>query len=459
MMPRLNGQWRTSRTLRPFCIGFISALWLLKSLSAVPFCFADDNTVDDTGMSLIETQWGGHLRGIGSTSYPDPESIYQWTGLDPYYDNQLEARLKNNTFFGARWSLETHLEVVGYGGDSLEKTSEFRSQYPEADGARLFGLSQTNDDQSLFNLTHTIIDEEDRRLFIRLDRLNLGYTSSWGSLRIGRQAMTWGGGLIFYPMDLFNPFSPSTVMRDYKLGEDMANLQALVGSGELQLVYVPRRELEGGEVDDAVSTYAAKWHQPFDTIEVDVMAARHYEDQILGLGASGYLGGAAWRMDTVYTHGGAAEDIVDYIQWLVNLDYAWQWLGHNVYGFVELYYNGLGKSEPYADAPADPYIQQRLQRGDQFTLGRTYVSGQLRFEHHPLVHSQWTFLLNTADASGFLQPQVIFDFASNWQLLAGAALYWGCDGSEFGGFSVSYDSMDFKIAPSDRLFLWLTYYF
>lgn len=459
MSPGVNIKRRVTWLERGFCCGLISALWLLMWLSSVLICFAGELPADQTGNSLFDTQWGGHLRGIGAVAYPDSESIYQWIDLDPYYDGQIEARLKNNTFIGSNWSLETHLEIVGYGGDSLSKTSEFRSRWAGADGARLLGLTQINDDHRLFNLSHQVIDEADRQLYTRLDRLNIGYAPSWGSLRIGRQAMTWGRGLMFNPMDLFNPFSPSTVMRDYKTGDDMANLQSFLGSGELQLVYVPRRQSVDSGVDDAVSTYAAKWHQTLSGVELDFMAARHYEDRMVGLGASGYLGGAAWRTDLVYTRGETDPDPVDYIQWLINLDYAWQWLGHNVYGFVELYYNGLGESESYADAASNAYIRQRLLRGDQFTLGRTYFSGQLQFEHHPLVHSQWTLLVNAIDGSGFLQPQVVFDFADNWQFLAGAVLYWGCDASEFGGFEVSYGDLEFKSVPSDRLYLWLTYYF
>ena len=38
----------------------------------------------------------------------------------------------------------------------------------------------------------------------------------WGVVCVGRQAVTWGNGLIFNPMDLFNPFSPVDIERDYK---------------------------------------------------------------------------------------------------------------------------------------------------------------------------------------------------------------------------------------------------
>jgi hypothetical protein len=49
-------------------------------------------------------------------------------------------------------------------------------------------------------------------------RLALGIQPNWGLIRIGHQAVTWGNGLLFNPMDLFNPFSPSDIERDYKIG-------------------------------------------------------------------------------------------------------------------------------------------------------------------------------------------------------------------------------------------------
>ena len=60
-----------------------------------------------------------------------------------------------------------------------------------------------------------------------------------GSLSIGRQAVTWGNGYVFNPMDLVNPFPPTDIERDYKIGSDMViGLVNLGTSGDLQLVYV-----------------------------------------------------------------------------------------------------------------------------------------------------------------------------------------------------------------------------
>jgi len=44
-------------------------------------------------------------------------------------------------------------------------------------------------------------------------------------------------------MDLFNPFAPTDVERDYKVGDDMVTTQfGINGMGDFQFLYVPRRD-------------------------------------------------------------------------------------------------------------------------------------------------------------------------------------------------------------------------
>ena len=64
----------------------------------------------------------------------------------------------------------------------------------------------------------------DQTLYHRLDRLSVTFQPYWGTLQIGRQALTWGNGFLFNPMDLFNPFSPTQIDREYKPGDDMVSI-------------------------------------------------------------------------------------------------------------------------------------------------------------------------------------------------------------------------------------------
>ena len=278
-------------------------------------------------------------------------------------------------------------------------------------------------------------------------------------MRLGRQALTWGDGLIFNPMDLFNPFSPTAVQRDYKVGDDMAYLQLPLNTGELQMLYLPRRDPVTGDVEEDVASYAAKYHTFVGAMEMDVMTARHYADTIAGLGASGYLGGAAWRIDTVYTYLDEGDGRNDILQAVANLDYAWVWGGKNYYGLVEIFYNSLGYTDDYERVLDDTDLLERIDRGELFTVGRYYLSGQVQIELHPLLQLYTTAIVNLCDPSGVLQPQLVWDVTEDFQAIFGAQWQWGGCGSEYGGYEVTAAGTTVRLAPADRVFLWLTYYF
>jgi hypothetical protein len=268
-------------------------------------------------------------------------------------------------------------------------------------------------------------------------------------------------------MDLFNPFAPTAIQRDYKAGDDMLHLQlptnlptdVPIDSSEIQLLYVPRRDTTTGDIESDQSSFAGKWHANMEAVELDFMAANHYGDVVLGTGASGNWGGAAWRGDIIYTILDDDHRQNEFWQLVANLDYAWQWGGKNIYGFIEFYYNGIGSDRDYAQSISTPSISKRIERGELFTLGRTYLAGQIRVEFHPLVQAQLITIINLADPSAVVQPQLGWDIATNFQLIAGATFNRGGDDTEFGGFDTTLAGTTIKVAPWDTRYIWLTYYF
>ena len=410
----------------------------------------------------LHTRWGGHLRGIGAIAFPDNRSIYQLVDADtPFVDGQAELRLKNDLTLGSAWSVETHYELVGLRGDTLEKSNRVRNTLPAATAASILGShAAINDDRRVLNLTRILSEGDAYIVYHRLDRLNLRWTGSRATVRLGRQALTWGNGLIFNPMDLFNPFSPVAIQKDYKTGDDMLHIQMPVAQGDIQMLYLPRRDPDSGEIRDDQSSYAAKWHLSLNTLEMDLMAARHYNDILLAAGAVGYLAEAAWRVDMLYSRLDDHRDQRDCWQIVANLDYAWLWFGKNFYGLMELYYNGLGLGhEDYSQSLTDTQLSLRLARGELFTLGRTYLAGQVRAELHPLLQTSLITIINLADPSAIVQPQLEWDLATDWQLIAGASLYRGGSNTEFGGFFTDVEGTQIKVGPADGVYLWLSYYF
>lgn len=405
----------------------------------------------------IEAQWGGHVKVHGKVSWPDNESFFQSIGTDPCYDGHSDLRLKSKLFFSNRAYFEIHYETILSGGDTRLKENELEQLYPGLFKQDSIITGPINDDRRLMNLTNIIDEDTSYLLYHRLDRFSLTLQPEWGIVRIGRQALTWGNGFLFNPMDLFNPFSPTDIKRDYKIGDDMITTQFSVNKiGDFQFLYVPRRDHVSRDINWDQSSVAGKLHFFSGTTEFDIMGSTHYRDEVVGFGCTGYLGNTAWRLDATWTflHEDNGED--DFLSMVANMDYSWIWWGKNFYGFIEFYFNGLGNNR-YTEAYLNADITERFNRGEMFTFGRTYLSGEIQVELHPLFRAYLTIINNMADPSGTIQPRAIRDIMENIQLTLGGNIYYGKRGTELGGFNMP--ETDFLYKSPDSAYIWLTYFF
>ncbi len=430
------------------------AFLLLLSVLFVLICSGSSSASESNPWyKQFSPEWGGHVRGRGAVSWPDEETIQGALEPAPHYDGTADFRIKNKVFFGQWGYFDTHYEAVLWGGGSWRTAQSLEELYPGL--VKLYGAAP-DDSTSFMDLTWT--DSNDDYLFYhRIDRLALTVQPEWGSIRIGRQALTWGNGLIFNPMDLFNPFEPTDILRDYKVGEDMVTVDFSVQeTGGLQFVYVPRRNPISHDVTWDQSSLGGKWHFSLGTTDFDVMAAKNYEDYVVGLGSTGYLGDAAWRMDATWTFLDEQSSDDGFLSLVANLDYSWVWLEKNMHGLMEFYFNGLG-TDDYGQAYNNPDILIRLIRGEMFTIGRTYLAGEVQMELHPLFSIYLSVINNMADPSGVLQPRATWDMTGDLQMTFGGSIYYGAAGTEYGGFQLGDNGV--LIKPANSAFLWLTYFF
>jgi hypothetical protein len=410
----------------------------------------------------IDMHWGGRLKTIGSATFARDDTIFEPVGNETYLDLDTDLRINNDTFFGNWGHLETQYEAILNGGEAYKKGQELRKIFPNFEGSTLFFGAPLNDDARFMDLTHTIKEEDSYILLQRLDRLNFTFKSSWGFVRIGRQAITWGNGLIFNPMDLFNPFPPADIQRDYKVGDDMALAQvALPYSADLQLLYVVRRNPDTHHLEEDQNSLAGLLHFAVGTTEFDMLATRHYDDYVVGLGSSGIWGGAAWRLDATATFldDGQGQNTQNYLSGVANIDYSWIWWGKNLYGLLEYYYNGLGESD-YPGALSNPDITKRLARGELFVLGKHYLSAEIQLELHPLFKIFFTDINNVQDPSGIIQPRAVWNITQDLEMIIGANIFYGDNGdpgSEFGGFIIP--GTNIRSRSPNSAYLWFNYYF
>ena len=397
--------------------------------------------------------WGGHLKNRVTLSLPSDDGLLTAGETDPLWDEQAELRLKAAYHVTPDITLEVHNETY-YLASGTKRALSFlggsASAYPGV------GL---NDDRRLLDLTWNIEEDRDELWLTRFDRLFCTLDYSDGYLRVGRQAITWGHGLLFNPMDVFSPFAPTTLDRDYKQGEDAVLFEHRLGEslGDVTLLQVFRRDPDSEDAEWSQFSLAGKYHTfiPGTQTEVTCIAGKHFEDLVFGAGLVGYLGGAACRLDATLTRLQGGDT---FSSMTANLDYAWMWWGKNLYGWVEVYYNGLGQGrKDYEDAWNRESVRERLDRGELFVRGRWYLDTQVRIELHPLVNLYVNTITNVLDPSGIVQPYITWDVTQNVGLHLAGTFYWGAEETEYGGVPVPGTQWTDK--PPTTLYSWVAWYF
>ena len=390
----------------------------------------------------------GHAKLQGAATDLPADSLLQDFSDDPVLDSGLEARLNLADRRGA-WGWQADYQLLLRRGDRVE----LQNRLPAFD----FGRGALPDDaRRVMDLTHVISETDDRVAVHRLDRLSVGYSGASAVVKIGRQAISWGNGLLYNPVDFLNPFDPAAIDTEYKTGDDMIYAQYLLESGDdWQALWVGRRD-DAGDVESAVASTALKYHGFTAAGEFDLLLAEHFDDGVAAAGGSVDFGGAIWRGDLLLTDSGGER----FTSAVLNWSYSWVGWQRNISASLEYYRNGFGIDDgDYAPdrLTANPELVERIRRGELFTLAQNYLAAAATIELTPLWLLTTTGFVNLDDESLLLQLLSRHDLEQDLQLLLAVNLPSGSEGSEFGGIESAVDGRPLSTGPS--LFAQLAAYF
>ena len=415
---------------------------LLYVLFAIAATFPGEALPQETKYEL-----GGHTKGrLLGQSFPDNSAFKELAGSSSL-DIESDLRLNFEARKG-RWSFDAAYQLFAAYGDRVIPAALL----PGGIDNRLL-----NDDRRFFNLTSVIDDDGKFVALHRLDRLWLGYANDKTVVRFGRQALSWGNGLIFSPMDIVNPFDPAMIDTEFKAGDDMLYGQYLRDNGnDIQFAYVIRRDIMSGDPEFQESTVAVKYHGIAGNAEFDLLVARNYGDTTVAVGGNRSIGGAILRGDLVVTDATSGTKV----QLVTSLSYSWVWGGKNVSGVLEYYFDEFGQKDGRYDTSSlakNPELLQRLARGQTFTIGRHYIGGGLTIEMTPLWILAPTVFANIEDKSALLQIITRNNLSENMEFIGALNLPLGPDGSEYGG--IALDSTGLFLSTDASLFAQLAWYF
>ncbi len=308
-----------------------------------------------------------------------------------------------------------------------------------------------------FNLTDTFASRGDVLGQASIDRLAVAYTTPDLVVRVGRQAISWGSGLVFRPMDLFDPFSPSATDTEWKPGVDMLYVQRLFADGsDVQFILAPRPAREGGPVTADASSAALHVHTTIGGHQTTFLIASDHGDWVAGVGVNGALGGATWNAEvapTVLRSGGTR------VSGIANISDGVTLFGHSATVFAEYFHNGFGDTNRLLTLETlPPDLEDRLVRGQLFNTRRDYLAGGATLEVNPLLTVSPTLIADLNDGSLFALVAGTWSLGDNLTLIAGAQAPLGPARTEFGGLPLSPGSPTL-FAPPAQLYVQLRRYF
>jgi hypothetical protein len=264
-----------------------------------------------------------------------------------------------------------------------------------------------------------------------IDRALMAYHPSWGEVTVGRQAIGLGRGVIFSAVDVFAPFSPLEVDREWRRGVDAARCEYRLSpttSAEVMGVF-------GDTWDD--SAVLARVRGYLGDLDGELIVGKHAEDAMIGAVMSTIVKGAEVHAELAgfdtrsdQAGGGFFGHDEGALKGVLGSSYTFD-VGRGLTLLGEYHYSGFGvrEAEDAVVRLADPDFQERFLRGDTQILGRHALAAQLSYPFN----SEWSgtllFLGSPTDGSGVASPGVRWDVSDTTSVTASGFLPWGEDPS------------------------------
>ncbi len=271
--------------------------------------------------------------------------------------------------------------------------------------------------------------EDDFAYRHEIDRALVALHPGWGDVTIGRQAIGLGRGVLFGAVDLFNPFTPLEVDREWRRGVDAFR-------AEYRLSTTTSAEV--------IAVFGESWEQSallghirgyLGDIDGALIAGKRAEDTVFGTALSTIVGGAEVHgelavFDTPETQPDGTLWGGDHLATKVVFGGSYTFdIGNGLTVLGEYHYSdfGIKNIEDALVRALDSDFQRRFLRGDLQTLGRQALATQLSYPFNDAASGSFLVLTNPTDGSGVLNPSLRLDFDSHTSLIASAFIPWGAE--------------------------------
>ena len=276
--------------------------------------------------------------------------------------------------------------MINGGNDISEWSAHLRTLRLHSHGLAESG----NHSSALFryaDLDGELLDENDgtSSTLIRygLDRLYYRHQYSDYTLSVGRQAIDWGSGRFWQPLNVFGSFSPTDLDTDYKPGIDAVALDYFPSPfSSLTAVYAFAPQNQSTVTDSGALHYR---RQIGELSEMTLVAGTITGNTIIGGSLESAWEGVGWRLEGV--HYQLRDTDEQALFWIAGLDYQFE---NGTLLSAEYYDNSRGAMNE-ADLTGS-YTDTLIATGLQQQLSRQLIGVGLSRDLTPLLSGGYTLL-------------------------------------------------------------------
>ncbi|MCA9605564.1 MAG: hypothetical protein KC619_08220 [Myxococcales bacterium] len=277
---------------------------------------------------------------------------------------------------------------------------------------------------------------QDGASYLHQHELDRGYVSlhlEFMELTVGRQAIGLGRGLMFSAVDVFAPFTPTEVDREWRRGVDAIHLELRIPDiSELSADVIAAF---GPVENDELTSWAliGRIRAIVGDVDGSVLLGRRGEDNIVGAVLSANLGDAEahaelalFGTDGQGIDGGFLGTRAVVAKGLIGASYVVD-IGTGLRLAAEYHYSGFGV-ENVGDDPSilyDEAFQLRFARGDSQLFGRHAIAVSASYDLQEDLSGSLAYIQSPVDGSGSVAASFTWTQSDNATIILNVFVPWG----------------------------------
>lgn len=258
----------------------------------------------------------------------------------------------------------------------------------------LKGIPFSNHSSNLFRynkLSHNWVDEnkitQATRVGYEVDRLFYKHQFNKLNISLGRQAIDWGSGRFWQPLNIFGSFAPTDLDTDYKPGIDATRLEWFPSNySSLTAVYAfsPNDNINIKKDNNTALHYKS---QIGNDSEFSLLAANIIDHSMIGASFESSWKSIGWRVEAAH-YKNTSENFTFLI---AGFDYQFN---NGALLSTEWYHNsrGVNNSADFVSYPSDTFTLYGLQQH----LSKNILGLSLNKDINPLLNGGYTLLIGSA---------------------------------------------------------------